>query len=285
MNRDGASLCGPRCEVKAELKRLNKKGMESVWVRVRRGGKVVNLRARVAAEKRGRIHRSFTIRAARDDRHVAVLADLTLDECSQLQEMSRTVVNTYNPRFDKNKGITYDWKKKVGTYLPDRRSTVISSILFLPFSNERSVESTTTRCMAWFTSAVSSGVPLVFVNIQTEQALNSGKYTSPETVTRQLSWKELSWGRQQSPRKSTTAEMVQGIRLWFLPGISEVPVILTIEPDETRFGMDIKRTDEARFIPNSNSQSIKLLKVVCVIFVVGLLDSVNYAKMQDSKGI
>ncbi|CAL9100259.1 unnamed protein product [Musa textilis] len=148
-------------------------------------------------------------------------------------EMSRTMVTADGSGFVRKKSVSYDWKKKVGTYLPDSHSTLISSILFVPFPSERNFEATTTRSMAWFSSAVSSGAPLVFVNIQTEQIVSS----SP-------SWKEMSWLKQQSPKHSSTVELLQAIRLWFLPGIAEVPLVLAPEEGERRFGMDIERTEE-----------------------------------------
>ncbi|KAF9662299.1 hypothetical protein SADUNF_Sadunf18G0038600 [Salix dunnii] len=207
---------------------------ETVWLKVRRGERTLKLRARVMPNKSSVLQRRFTIKAVNDDRHVAVLGDLTLEQCAELQEMSRRVVNMDSWAFRKQ-GVKYDWKMKVDNYLPDQRSSVVSSILFMPLQGEHDIEATTGRCMAWFSAAVSSGVPIVFVNIQTEQTLNAKERTS-------CTGKELSWGWQQSNNKPV--HILQGIRLWFLPGVTEILLEMTPEPGETRFGMDIKRIDE-----------------------------------------
>ncbi|KAJ4830849.1 hypothetical protein Tsubulata_028539 [Turnera subulata] len=220
-----------KAELSSELGKISQQA-EAVWLRVRRGDSLLKLRARVVAEKWSMLHKKFTIKAANDDRHVAVLGDLTWDKCSELQEMSRKVVNSEGRGYSK-KGAKYDWNLKVGSHLPDNRSSVVSSILFMPLQAEYTVEATTGRCMAWLSAAVSSGVPLIFVNIQTELTVNSEKA--------QCTGKEFCWAQQNH---DATIHMLQGIRLWFLPGTSEICIDITPDPEEDRFGMDIKRTDE-----------------------------------------
>ncbi|KAJ0599702.1 hypothetical protein HanRHA438_Chr03g0109941 [Helianthus annuus] len=132
--------------------------------------------------------------------------------------MSRRVVNTVSQGFNQE-SIKYNWRKKVATSLPDNQCTVVSSILFMPLANEHHVESITVRAIAWFSAVVSSGTPIVFVNIQTEQILSTVKCNS-----------------NKIPR--------QGIRLWFLPGLAEIPIELILEPKENRFGIDVKRREE-----------------------------------------
>ncbi|KAJ0740301.1 hypothetical protein HanOQP8_Chr06g0215351 [Helianthus annuus] len=94
--------------------------------------------------------------------------------CNIYLEMSRRVVNTVSQGFNQE-SIKYNWRKRVATYLPDNQCTVVSSILFMPLANEHHVESITVRAMAWFSAVVSSGTPIVFVNIQTEQILSMDK--------------------------------------------------------------------------------------------------------------
>ncbi|KAL5995387.1 hypothetical protein ACLOJK_025446 [Asimina triloba] len=175
--------------------------------------------------------------------------------------MSRNVVNVVvdqGPGF-RRKGVKYDWRRKVGTHLPDPQSSVISSILFKPLPSgeeeeeeeEGGMEATTRRSMAWFSAAIASGVPLIFVNIQTEQIVSScsplrsiiiyvqERRGSPPPISRSRS---RSRGKPQI--SNTGVQLLRGIRLWFLPGESEIPLFLSPQPGEIRFGMDIKRTEE-----------------------------------------
>ncbi|TKY74872.1 hypothetical protein E2542_SST03637 [Spatholobus suberectus] len=130
-------------------------------------------------------------------------------------------------------GIKYDWKMKIGTYLPDQCCSVISSILFMPLPSEYCINTTTARCMAWFSAAISSGVPLVFVNIQSELI--------PSTEETHFWKRETATCRQKI---NNATQIIHGIRLWFLPGLAEISIVLIPRPGKVRFGMEIKRTEE-----------------------------------------
>lgn len=193
--------------------------------------------------------------------------------------MSRRVVNSELKGFQR-KGIKYDWKPKVGCYLPDQRSMVVSYILFMPLARQRGREAPTVRAMAWFSAAVSSGIPLVFINIQTDVIITSVSSLVPIffKFCSQVKWSwnpsdtvfakfmyicpfqgdESGDGRQQSI--NTTVNIVQGTRLWFLPCIQEVSLELIPEPGEVRFGMDIKRTEEVTIKFTTNQKFCILLR-------------------------
>lgn len=73
--------------------------------------------------------------------------------------------------------VAYPWQKQMQELLPIPNSSCFLSILFLPKSSDsvshryNDLEDTLSRANAWHTASQASGVPIVFMNIQTESLL------------------------------------------------------------------------------------------------------------------
>lgn len=70
--------------------------------------------------------------------------------------------------------VAYPWEQKMMTFLPVSGSAMVFSLLVMPPAlsprarDYAGVEHTSARAIAWLSAAQASGVPITFVNIQTE---------------------------------------------------------------------------------------------------------------------
>ncbi|OWM69211.1 hypothetical protein CDL15_Pgr025398 [Punica granatum] len=151
--------------------------------------------------------------------------------------------------------VSYRWEKKLNQLLQVPNSSCFLSILFLPKASDRigsrynDLEDTLARANAWLNASQASGVPIIFMNIQTESLLTkiSGETASSTANTGSLS--DLSNLANASlygfeDYHGVDIGVVRAVRLWYAPLGGEIPIEIKLKEGDTKLGFAISRTEE-----------------------------------------
>lgn len=90
--------------------------------------------------------------------------------------------------------VGYPWEKKMQEMLLVPNSSIFLSILLLPKASDRvssrynDLEDTLARANAWLNASQASGVPIVFMNIQTESLLTKVSFLRPKMQVDRSVW-------------------------------------------------------------------------------------------------
>ncbi|CAN6204057.1 unnamed protein product [Urochloa humidicola] len=149
----------------------------------------------------------------------------------------------------------FPWEKKMRELLPVASASCFLSLLLLPkatdASNTRynSLDDTLARADAWLRSSQASGVPVVFMSVQTEALLT--KFSGETALS------TVSGGSPSDLAAMATASLygfedyhgvdigvVRAVRLWYAAAAGEAALELRLRPGDTRLGFAISRTEE-----------------------------------------
>ena len=183
--------------------------------------------------------------------------------------------------------VSYSWEKKMREVLPVPNASSFLSILVLPTaldaakSRYNSVDDTLARANAWFLSSQASGVPVAFLNIQTEALLTKVlDYQFPVDrayvrsasllfseralhcvvqISGDMASATVNSGSLADLPNLANASLygfedyhgvdigvVKAVRIWFTAAAGEMPVEITLEEGDTKLGFAISRTEEVR---------------------------------------
>jgi hypothetical protein len=177
--------------------------------------------------------------------------------------------------------VSYPWEKKMRESLPIPNSSSFLSMLILPSALDRegfrysNVEDTLARANAWILSSQASGVPITFLNVQTEALLtkvlmlkcctNSScavhafsddlafvLQISGETASATVSAGSLAdlpnlanaslYGFEDY--HGVDIGVVKAVRVWYTAAAGEMPVEIILEEGDVKLGFAISRTEE-----------------------------------------
>ncbi|XP_030942138.1 uncharacterized protein LOC115967222 [Quercus lobata] len=151
--------------------------------------------------------------------------------------------------------VSYRWERRMQEFLSVPFSSCFLSILLLPKASDEcashynDLEDTLARANAWINSSQASGVPIVFMNVQTESLLTkiSGKTASSTVNAGSLS--DLSnlanvslYGFEDY--HGVDIGVVRAVRLWYAPLGEEFAIEIKLREDDTKLGFAISRTEE-----------------------------------------
>lgn len=228
----------------------------SIQVIVRRGfDEFAELQACIVPnESAGK--KQYMLRAIDDPNYALGFSDRTETECLRLQDSRIDRMVNELARTPLQDGyVSYPWARRMLEMLSVPNSSNFYSMLLLPKASDKvsfrynDLEDTLARANAWLNSSQASGVPIVFVNIQTESLLTK---ISGETASSTVSAGSLS---DLSNVASTSLYgfedyhgvdigVVRAVRLWFSPLGGEAPIEIKIEDHDTKLGFAISRTEE-----------------------------------------
>ncbi|CAL9200823.1 unnamed protein product [Musa hybrid cultivar] len=248
---------GGRSWVMKLLHAAYKRGDTSVVVRARRGPQATYLdfQARVVPHPAaGR--RQYVLRSVRDPRHAVRLVDRSESDCITFQgSRSSRVVWALNNAQLHDGFVSYPWEKKIKETLPSPSSSCFLSLLVLPKASDPSstsydpVEDTLARAEAWLGSSQASGVPIIFMHIQTESLLTKISGETASTTVNMGSLADLSNVANASlygfeDYHGVDIGVVRAVRLWYAPAEGEMAFEIEPREGDTKLGFSISRTEE-----------------------------------------
>ncbi|PAN07918.1 hypothetical protein PAHAL_1G372800 [Panicum hallii] len=271
-----APFKGGRAALQKLLHAAYKRGDTSVEVRVRRhaqgggSGELAPAGAATAARMQacivpqesvggggiGRSGRQYVLRSIRDPNYAVGLVDRMESECIAIRgSRSSRVVCALSKAQLQDGYVSYPWEKKMREVQPIPNSSSFLSLLILPTALDRagsrynSVEDTLSRANAWMLSSQASGVPIVFLNVQTEALLTK---ISGETASATVNAGSLAdlpnlanaslYGFEDY--HGVDIGVVKAVRVWYTAEAGEMPVEITLEESDARLGFAISRTEE-----------------------------------------
>ncbi|THF99364.1 hypothetical protein TEA_010903 [Camellia sinensis var. sinensis] len=151
--------------------------------------------------------------------------------------------------------VSYPWERRMQESLPVPNSSCFLSMLLLPKASDRVVsryndlEDTLARANAWLNASQASGVPIVFMNIQTESLLTKISGETASSTVNAGSLSDLSNLANASlygfeDYHGVDIGVVRAVRLWYSPLGGEVSFEIKLKESDTKLGFAISRTEE-----------------------------------------
>ncbi|XP_020215232.1 uncharacterized protein LOC109799124 [Cajanus cajan] len=233
-----------------------KKKETSILVRVRRGPhEFAELQACIVPnDSSGK--KQYVLRSITDPNYVVGFSNRTETECFQLQASRTTrMVNALSRTRLQDGYVSYPWERRMQEQLSVPNSSNFLSILLLPKVSDRiasrynDVEDTLARANTWLNAAQASGVPIVFMNIQTESLLTKISGETASSTVNAGSLSDLSNLANASlygfeDYHGVDIGVVRAVRLWYAPIGGEFSIEIKLKEDDTKLGFAISRTEE-----------------------------------------
>ncbi|KAF2317722.1 hypothetical protein GH714_039668 [Hevea brasiliensis] len=243
----------------------------SILVRVRRGrDEFAELQACIVPESGSK--KQYILRSITDPNYAVGSQIDPKADCFELQDSRSSRIASALSRATLQDGyVSYPWMRRMQEVLPIPNSSCFLSILFLPKVSDRvasrynDLDDTLARANTWLYASQASGVPTVFMNIQTESLLT--KVASLASIT--LDWFYITvyiWrdsifyvNTGSLSDLSNIAHVslygfedyhgvdigvVRAVRLWYAPLCGEFAIEMKIKEGDSKLGFAISRTEE-----------------------------------------